>query len=412
MKKGPGLISRLKNERGATAVLVSILMVVFIGFTALAVDVGHLYVVHNELQNAADAGALAGARFLHTEDGSAVNTGANTIAHNAAVANMSDGSAVEVNSGDVQRGRWSSDLRTFSPDDSEEEIVLFDHTISRIEYNEHIIDAVKQTVRRENTPAASYFAGIFGKQSFSMRAEAVAYIGFAGSLNVGEVDLPIAICKESLLTDGNYQCEKGRMINIGENVANSETGGWTDFNQDGCGANAVTVGSLVSGDGNPEVIMYGEDMATDGGGIQGAFDLLRNRWIDETNQDQPWNLTLPVVTCTGNNVGGCREVVGAVNIDIVWITGAEDDLLYVDAPMDMYNPNTMMPWSGQGLGGEERWQSFVATFNLVDINDEEEFVPYQRETIYFVPDCNSHVPTGGTGGENFGVLAKVPVLVD
>jgi Flp pilus assembly protein TadG len=67
MKKGLGLISRLKNKRGAVAVIVAILLAVLIGFTALSVDVGHLYVVHNELQNAADAGALQVPEFCITE---------------------------------------------------------------------------------------------------------------------------------------------------------------------------------------------------------------------------------------------------------------------------------------------------------------------------------------------------------
>jgi len=249
MKKGRGLISRLKNERGATVVLVSILMVLFIGITALSVDVGHLYVAHNELQNAADAGALAGARFLYTGDGAAVNADADTIAHNAAVANMSERLAVEVNSGDVQRGHWSFTTRTFTPNDSLAPVSYVGKSFLRLDTDPDFINAVKQIVRRETTPVTYYFARIFGMQSRSMQAQAIAHIGFAGSLNVGEADLPIAICKESLLLSGFYQCTYGRMINIGESVVNAETGGWTDFNQDGpCGgANADTVEGLACG---------------------------------------------------------------------------------------------------------------------------------------------------------------------
>lgn len=408
MKKIPRLTLRLKNERGATAVIVSILMVVFIGFTALSVDVGHLYVAHNELQNAADAGALAGARFLYTADGASVNAGADTIAHNAAVANMSERLAVEVDlpAGDVQRGHWSFTTRTFTPNDSLAPVSFFGKSFNRIDTDPDFINAVRQIVRRETTPVASYFARIFGMESFSMQARAVAHIGFAGSLNVGEADLPIAICKESLLLFGFYQCNFGRMINIGENVANSETGGWTDFSQDGpCGgANADTVESLACSNGNPEVIIYGEDIATDGGEIQSAFNALRTCWENSTNQNQPWNLTLPVVTCSGNNIGTCEELAGAVNINIVWITGANDDPSYSDAP------TAMGDWSYQDPDGEVRWQAFVANFALEDINGDP--APYKKKTIYFLPDCNPHVPTGGTGGENFGVLAKVPVLVD
>ena len=235
-----------------------------------------------------------------------------------------------------------------------------------------------------------------------MQAQAIAYIGFAGSLNVGEVDLPIAICKESILLGGNYQCVFGRMINIGENVAKSETGGWTDFNQDSCVANPGTVESLV-GSGNPEVITYGKGMAIyrEGGGMQSAFNNLRESWEDATNQNELWNRTLPVVSCPDD---GCGEMVGAVNVNIVWITGAEDDPSYSDAPSEMGD------WSYQDPNGETRWNVFVANFALED-NDGGP-APYKKESIYFVPDCVDHVPKGGTGEENVGVLAKVPVLVD
>jgi hypothetical protein len=39
-------------------------------------------------------------------------------------------------------------------------------------------------------------------------------------------------------------------------------------------------------------------------------------------------------------------------------------------------------------------------------------VTYQEKTIYFLPDCNPHVPAGVTGGDNFGIRAQIPVLVE
>lgn len=50
-----------RDDSGAMMVLTALLLVVLLGFVALAVDIGHLIVVKNELQNAADAGAMAGA---------------------------------------------------------------------------------------------------------------------------------------------------------------------------------------------------------------------------------------------------------------------------------------------------------------------------------------------------------------
>jgi hypothetical protein len=49
-------------ERGATAVMVGMLMVGLVGFTGLAVDGGATYAKHKELQNGADAAALAAAQ--------------------------------------------------------------------------------------------------------------------------------------------------------------------------------------------------------------------------------------------------------------------------------------------------------------------------------------------------------------
>ncbi len=113
----------LKDQRGAVAIMVALLLIVFVGFAALAIDLGHLYVVRNELHNGADAGALAGARFLYNDYGTSVNPGANQIAYDAATANNSEKVSVDVNwtsgnEGDVQRGHWSFAALTFEANDS------------------------------------------------------------------------------------------------------------------------------------------------------------------------------------------------------------------------------------------------------------------------------------------------------
>lgn len=52
------LKKRQDKERGGISVIVALLMVVFLGFTAIAVDVGMLYSEKAQLQNGADAAAL------------------------------------------------------------------------------------------------------------------------------------------------------------------------------------------------------------------------------------------------------------------------------------------------------------------------------------------------------------------
>ena len=35
-----------------------------------------------------------------------------------------------------------------------------------------------------------------------------------------------------------------------------------------------------------------------------------------------------------------------------------------------------------------------------------------KKAIYFAPNCEPHFPSGITGGVNFGILARIPVLVN
>jgi hypothetical protein len=150
--------------------------------------------------------------------------------------------------------------------------------------------------------------------------------------------------------------------------------------------------------------MLGGDMATSGGEIQSAFNKLIQCWVTETNKIEPWNLTLPVVSCPSNNVGTCEKVRGAVNVNIVWITEAGEDPTYSKAPVQMGN------WSSDpNLDGQTRWDSFVTHFSIQNVDGTP--APYAKKSIYFLPDCDPHIPLGVSGGENFGILAEIPVLV-
>jgi len=53
------------RQHGAIAIMAGLLIVVLIGFGGLAIDLGRLYIVKTELQNAADAAALGAAKDLN-----------------------------------------------------------------------------------------------------------------------------------------------------------------------------------------------------------------------------------------------------------------------------------------------------------------------------------------------------------
>jgi Flp pilus assembly protein TadG len=78
------------REHGAAGVLVALMMLVLIGAGALAVDTGQIYAERAQLQNAADAGALA-AVDLCSVAGGCTQAGALALAAALADSNSNDG---------------------------------------------------------------------------------------------------------------------------------------------------------------------------------------------------------------------------------------------------------------------------------------------------------------------------------
>jgi len=430
----PGL--RTRNDRGAVVVIVAALLMVFFGFVAMALDVGYLYVVRNELQNAADAGALAGARDLYLNDGSAVNTGANQTAFDAATANDGMRLAVEVqdpysNSGDVQRGHWSFATRTFTPNSSTTPVDLWDVSFASLDTNPNFINAVRVVTRRQAIPTRTFFAGVLGYDSVVMNAEAVAYIGYAGNTEWDQVDIPIALCSWAILDEGNgnYTCSRARMSSS-DGTETTNTSGWTNFSQDPC--ETASTSSIDPYVGCPPEeapgLIFGAPMGTTGGVVDNQFRDLRDCWFNDPSldiatvdgiPDQSWFVKLPVIECPGKNVENCSTLVGVVEAEILWVKRDND---WEDAPLEMHS--SAVDWvcsHGTSLGKkdddlrEECWNEFTSAFNLQDWNNTPvSEIPDNKlkKTIYFAPNCTPSEPGGRTGGLNYGVLAKIPVLVN
>jgi hypothetical protein len=150
-------------------------------------------------------------------------------------------------------------------------------------------------------------------------------------------------------------------------------------------------------------IILGAPVSTNGGEISTAFKKFRDCWASKTGKTMPWKVTLLVIDCPGNNVSPCERVVGSVTVNIVWITGEGEDPGYNEAPTEMEK------WSNENPDGRVRWTSFVKSFGLKNLDNTP--VPYEKKTIYFLPNCQPNIPKGRSGGENFGILAKIPVLV-
>jgi hypothetical protein len=435
-----------RRERGATLIIVAIVLPLLLALAALAIDVTHLYSSRKELQNAADACALAAARVLYTDDGTAIDTGANHTGFVAAKQNPSEqgtGGTVEVwhggasftaatwpsdNLGDIRRGHWNFaahdglPARTFTPNDATAPPDLWGKSTDELDGDTDFINAVQCVTRREAKAVTNFLAPVlsfFGGTDFAttvVRAEAVALVGFAGKLEPAEIDQPIGICRDTLLVDGEYQCSFGRMSNSGSGspCGSHQTAGWTDFNQDDTpctgGTNAGEVRGAICGDGNPNPLNLGMPMATTGGEISNAMRLIKDCWDAHNNgRTTSWELTLPVIACESNNVGTCEEVVGAVTVNVLWVNDSNDTKVE-GTPGPGFNATAMDDWTcPTGYTKTQCWADFVSHFALKDPCGNPAI--FDGNVVYFKPDCTPHVPAGHTGGQNFGILAKYPALV-
>jgi hypothetical protein len=114
-------------------------------------------------------------------------------------------------------------------------------------------------------------------------------------------------------------------------------------------------------------------------------------------------MTLPVIDCTGSNI--CGTVVGAVNVDIVWVK-RQNDPQYNDVPVELLNSDGTDRWeyADNGTNGEARWENFRGPepegFNLQnDLQGTPAIWNDTINTIFFKPSCDEadfgNSPPGG-----------------
>jgi len=164
--------------------MVALGLVVFVGFLAFGIDLGQMYVVRNDLQNAADAAALAGAAALVQDvnnDGVAEFNPdlARTAAKDCANKNRSLGAPAEltVADADVVIGRWDLATKTLDTNAAPNQV-----------------NAVQVTVRRtgaDNPQVQTFLGNALGAgDKKDVEALATAFLDVAGT---SSSDIPFAI---------------------------------------------------------------------------------------------------------------------------------------------------------------------------------------------------------------------------
>ena len=246
------------DQSGSVAVISALCLAVMLGIAAVVIDLGHAYVVKRELQNAAEAGALAGARALSLPATSTTKNWANgtTTATSTVRLNFAGGAQLsDYDAANVQAGYWdtrwttatapanlngSADPASYVPVDSI-----------------HEVPAVKVTIAKTGSGTGSsaalitLFAPILGVNSMTMQACAVAMLPSPTGIGVGDA-FPMAMPQSYVSQFWDQEPPASFRVTGG-----GGNGNWTSFLVDA--NNVPTIRSLIDS-GNPGILNIGDDI--------------------------------------------------------------------------------------------------------------------------------------------------------
>lgn len=315
-----GKLARLcKGERAGIAAMAAIMLTVMVGMVGAVVDLGLLYATKNELQNAADAAALAGAATLITWDEnlqvSAQPDVAISSAQQVSLANQALGVNLQLRPEDITLGLWVEPNQSFDPDH-----------IGAIS-DPDFLSACRVVLRRDNlanTPVDTIFAGAVGFSVVNVTASSTAHLGYAGSVNAGMVDLPIAIKKDAITSGNGPNC--GQSISFhSENDENAE---WTSFFTSP--ANDPHVRDYVDGSRATPALKVGDAIEVINGNLSNhTFNALAARFQSEgTDLDgdglaDAWQVLLPVMDGATSGAS-TATVVGFAHVLITEVQNAPE----------------------------------------------------------------------------------------
>ncbi len=261
-----------RNDSGSVAAMTALGLFALLGVVGLALDIGHIIGVKGELQRAADASALAGARGLYPDILNNITYGsppncaqAEARAGAAAANNPIEGTAPAREDTTVETGTWDYSTRQF------------------IQQCNSFTNTVRVTIRKNGVPMA--FARIFGINAVDESASATAVMDWVRGVGAGTV--PIAI-NEDYAKSGNPE-------KITFNPSTSDVGGWFSVPPDS--ASASTLSDYIN-NGSCPPIKVGDIISLNNGVITSVLQLLAQKLAGHGGS---WDVTLPVVDSTQFN---------------------------------------------------------------------------------------------------------------
>jgi len=186
------------REGGQTLALVAVAMVGLLAMAALAIDLTTLYLAHGEIQRAADAAALAGAKAF-------ADSGVTTNPSNTALQNLARSMAVDFASGVVNRNNVAGAPAHFIKGTP---IVNLSFSVPG---NPSVAGNPRITVSLQRTGLPLFFARIWGGSIASVSATAIAeaYNPAYSQANTGGFVPPAPKCVKPFLVPNNDKNQHG-----------------------------------------------------------------------------------------------------------------------------------------------------------------------------------------------------------
>jgi hypothetical protein len=325
---------RRKNQRGAVLILVAAALPVLLAFVGLTIEWGRSLVVRNELQNAADSGALAAVQGIVSTTRTNAGTLDWTLGKSSAVLavglNSADAASRDLVPREPEFGWWNpvTEQGVFST------ITPPTRPLTPAGGTAHM-PAVKVTVglsAQENEgPMEFIFAPIMRllRPDFSsgrdISAEAIAIVANAGSAGTGAL-FPIMLNQclwSSLWNNGSPTVSEIAILGGTATGCSGVTGDWTTLGASGS-SSADTInklindyGSTASGITASAATAVGSVISINSGVVVGpTFDAIQSR----INNQGPIRAVMPVV----NTISGSSATIvgfGAIEITRVFVSG-------------------------------------------------------------------------------------------
>jgi hypothetical protein len=337
-----------RKEEGNVAILAAITIVVMIGFAAFVIDVGQIFRVKNELQNAVDSASLAGARMLNGTDTGIANAQAEALKY----AKMHYANSLQIQTADindiyVETGHWheggAAGICTPTPPSTGcfENVPSPDSPtyITAVRVTGYRSQNISHPGGTPNSSVKHFFAQIIGTPQTDVLARAVAI----GGGPAAECGFPMVVSECEFANGPKPPCQ----LCFTAQSDGNDTLGWTVFTQKNPSPNDVAqliqeqCGTMTTEivEGVPRKVCATCSSTTDvnstidinnGQGILQAANkaceeienaLLNNP--DGSSDPQPFYVKVPVIgpeghsACPETKFTGLRDVKGFATVKIV-----------------------------------------------------------------------------------------------